>query len=105
MALTYPYILHTRQELNQFIELLRGNYNNLLPNPIRDRLVQGKLERAFLPRCEKVLDNLRGTRLITSLAPYAEKEIGDVSIRDPYFPWNRTFEVSFTIDVAPLASA
>lgn len=102
MALTYPYILHTRQELNQFIELLRGNYNNLLPNRIRDKLVQRKLEQAFLPRCEKVLDNLRGTRLITSLAPYEEKEIGDISIRDPYFPWNRTFELSFTIDVAPL---
>ena len=102
VALTYPYILHTRYELNDYVKKLGGNYNNILPNRVTDRLIQRRLEKLFLPRCDGVLDNLRGSRLITSLAPYAEKEITGVSIRDPYFPWNRTFELSFTVDVDPL---
>lgn len=102
VVLTYPYILHTRYELNSYIKKLGGNYNNILPNRVTDKLVQDKLEKLFLPRCDGVLDNLRGTRLITSLTPYEEKEITGVSIRDVYFPWNRTFELSFTIDVEPL---
>lgn len=105
MALTYPYILHTRYELNQYVKKLGGNYNNILPNRLKDRLIQNKLEELFLPRCDGVLDNLRGTCLITSLTPYEEKEITGVFIRDVYFPWNRTFELSFTIDVEPLVPA
>lgn len=102
VALTYPYILHTRYELNDYVKKLGGNYNNILPNRVTDKLIQRKLEKLFLPRCGGVLDNLRGTRLITSLTPYEEKEITSVTIRDVYFPWNRTFELSFTIDVDPL---
>ena len=106
MALTYPYILHTRYDLNVFIKNLRDNYNNLSPDHrIRNRLIQAYLERRFLPLCDKVTENLQGSRLITSLAPYEEKEITSVSIRDAYFPWNRTFELSFTIDVGPLVPA
>ncbi|MCX4371509.1 MAG: DUF4127 family protein [Dysosmobacter sp.] len=105
VALTYPYILHTRYEMNEYVKKLGGNYNNILPNPIKDKLIQGKLEKLFLPRCDGVLNNLRGTRLISSLAPYEEKQINDVVIRDVYFPWNRTFELSFTIDVGPLSPA
>lgn len=103
MALTYPYILHTRQQLNEYIKKLGGNYNNILPNRVTDKLIQRKLEALFLPGCETVCENLRGTRLITSLAPYAEKTVTDLSITDVYFPWNRTFELSFTINVSPLA--
>lgn len=103
MALTYPYILHTRQQLNEYIKKLGGNYNNILPNQTTDKLIQRKLEALFLPGCETVCENLRGTRLVTSLAPYAEKTVTDLSITDVYFPWNRTFELSFTINVSPLA--
>lgn len=102
VALTYPYILHTRYEMNTYIKKLGGNYNNILPSRVTGRLIQRRLERLFLPRCGGVLDNLEGSRLISSLAPYEEKEIGGVSIRDVYFPWNRTFELSFSIDVDPL---
>ena len=106
MALTYPYILHTRYELNRSIEKLGDDYNNLSPgHPIRARLIQALLERRFLPLCGKVTENLRGSYLITSLSPYEEKEISGVSIRDVYFPWHRTFELSFTIDVEPLIPA
>lgn len=104
MALTYPYILHTRHELNEYIQSLGGNYNNILPNPIRDKLIRYKLEKLFLPGCETVCANLRGSRMITSLTPYGEKSITDLSITDVYFPWNRTFELSFTVNVSPLAA-
>lgn len=104
VALTYPYILHTRHALNEFIQDLGGNYNNILPNPIRDKLIRYRLEKLFLPGCETVCANLRGSRMITSLAPYGEKQITDLSITDVYFPWNRTFELSFTVNVSPLAA-
>jgi hypothetical protein len=103
MALTYPYILHTRQTLNEYIKRLGANYNNILPNAVQEKLIQKKLEDLFLPGCESVYANLRGTNLITSLEPYTEKQITDLSITDVYFPWNRTFELSFTINVAPLS--
>lgn len=103
VALTYPYILHTRQDLNTFITRLGANYNNILPNRIHQKLIQWKLERMLLPGCETVCDALRGTHVITSLAPYTEKQITNLSITDVYFPWNRTFEISFTIHVSPLA--
>lgn len=99
MALTYPYILHTRAELNEYIQRLGCNHNNILTDNLRRRLIQDKLEDTFLPLSEKVSENLEGGRVITSLEPYAEEEAGSVCIRDVYFPWNRTFEISFTIDV------
>lgn len=105
MALTYPYILHTRQDLNVYIKNLGGNYNNIQPNRIKDKLIRRKLEKLFLPGCEEVCANLEGTELISSLFPYEEKTVTEVSITDVYFPWNRTFELSFTVHVGPLADA
>lgn len=102
LALTYPYILHTRQTLNEYISHLGLNYNNILADRARDKLIYQKLEELFLPGCGAVTENLEGTALISSLEPYAEKEIGGVSITDAYFPWNRTFELSFTVNVEPL---
>jgi len=103
MALTYPYILHTRYPLNLYINRLGCNYNNILPNRIQDKLIYRKLEKLFLPLCGAVTENLEGTALLSSLEPYAEKEIGGVSITDVYFPWNRTFELSFTVNVVPFS--
>ena len=101
MALTYAYSLHAQGQLNVYIKNLGEDRNNLLPNPITGKLIQNKLEDLFLPACEEmVCSNLRGGRVITSLAPYADREITDVTISDVYFPWNRTFEIAFTIDAA-----
>ena len=100
MALTYAYSLHAQGQLNVYIKNLGEDRNNLLPNPITGKLIQNKLEDLFLPACEEmVCSNLRGGRVITSLAPYADREITDVTISDVYFPWNRTFEIAFTIGV------
>ena len=100
MALTYAYSLHAQGQLNVYIKNLGEDRNNLLPNPVTGKLIQNKLEDLFLPACEEmVCSNLRGGRVITSLAPYADREITDVTISDVYFPWNRTFEIAFTIGV------
>lgn len=100
MALTYAYSLHAQGLLNQYISRLGEDRNNLLPNPITGKLIQNKLEDLFLPACEElVCAPLRGGRVITSLAPYADREITDLTISDVYFPWNRTFEIAFTIGV------
>ena len=101
MALTYAYSLHAQGLLNQYISRLGEDRNNLLPNPITGKLIQNKLEDLFLPACEEmVCSRLRGGRVITSLAPYADREITGLTISDVYFPWNRTFEIAFTIDAA-----
>lgn len=102
MALTYAYSLGAQYPLNRFIKTLGKDYNNIQPNRVTDKLIQSKLEDLFLPNCDVVRDNLQGTRLATSLAPYTEKEITNLSFSDVYLPWNRTFEISFTIHVDPL---
>ena len=102
LALTYGYVQDTRPELNEYIQGLGCNYNNIVTDAVRERKIQTRLEETFLPRCGKVLENLEGSRMIVSLSPLREKEIGTVDIRDPYFPWNRTFELSFTIDVGEM---
>ena len=104
MALTYAYILHTRYELNLYIESLGLNYNNILADRRSGELIQEKLNALFLSACEPVIRNLEGGALITSLAPYTEKQISTVAISDIYFPWNRTFELSFTVTTGALTA-
>ena len=99
MALT-EYILHTRTPLNQYVEALGVNRNNMLSGTTRARLIQQKLEELFSVECRKVRENLLGTALPVRLDPWTEQEITKVSITGPYFPWKRTFEISFTVRAA-----
>ena len=99
MSLTYAYSLRAQHPLHQFIKNLGGDYNNIQPNSVTDKLIQNKLEELFLPNCDKICDNLAGTRLASSLSPYEETGVESVSVSDVYLPWNRTFEISFTISV------
>ena len=100
LSLTYPYSLHAQTPLNIYIRDLGEDYNNLLPGRVNGKLIQTKLEGMFLPACEAVSEAMEGGRVITSLSPYAEREVREVTVSDVYFPWNRTFEISFTISVA-----
>ena len=61
-----------------------------------------KLEELFLPGCETISRQVKGGVLISDLTDYTEKQVADVAFRDVYMPWNRTFEISFSIDVEPL---
>lgn len=102
LILTYPYILHARAPLNQYIQELGANYNNIQPNAAADRKIARKVDELFRPGYEAVCENLQGKRVISQLEPYAEKQVTGVSVSDVYFPWRRTFEISFTIHVDAL---
>lgn len=101
MALTYPYILHTRYPLNLYIMELGYDYNNILASGRDRRLIQQVLEEQFFGECERVSAALEGGRVMSDLRG-GEKEVGGVEFSSVYMPWNRTFEISFTIGVAEL---
>lgn len=105
MALTYPYILHARYPLNLYIKELGYDYNNILAEGRDMRRIQEKLEELFLPGCEAMGVNLQGTAVISDLNTYTEKTINAVTFTDVYMPWNRTFEISFAIQVEALTPA
>lgn len=102
MALTYPYYFHSRYPLNIYVRDMGHNYNNILAQGAEREQIQKKLEELFLPGCTTVSGNLRDTTMISDLRTYREKKVGNVDFSDVYMPWNRTFEISFTITVDPL---
>ncbi len=99
MALT-EYILHTREPLNAYLKSLNLDTGNIPPDTPYRTGIKRELSELFTPECQKVCDNLRNTELLCGLSPWATRKIESVSIRDYLFPWNRTFELSFTVDVS-----
>ena len=98
MALTYPYILHVRYPLNLYIMELGYDYNNILTGSRDGRLIQDGLEQLFFGECVRISEALEGCRVVSELEPWNEKVVSNVSFSEVYMPWNRTFEISFTID-------
>lgn len=101
MVLT-SYILNTRYDLNVYIRDMGHNYQNILANSREMRLILERLAALFEKDCEWVENNLLGTELMTDLSPLGTMAVTEVNIRDVYFPWNRTFEISFSIDAQGL---
>ncbi len=99
MALT-EYILHTRAPLNAYLQSVRVNNANIPMNTPHWNAIQRKLEELFAPECEKVRQNLQGTALLSCVAPWQTRKVGEVAIYDCFFPWRRTFELSFTTNAA-----
>ena len=62
--------------------------------------IRRKLELLFAPECRKVCANLRRDALLSNLDPWEEQKIISISIAEPYFPWERTFEISFAVQVS-----
>ena len=98
MALTYPYILHVRYPLNLYIMELGYDYNNILTGSRDGRLIQDGLEQLFFGECVRISEALEGCRVVSELEPWNEKVVSNVVFSEVYMPWNRTFEISFTID-------
>ena len=44
-----------------------------------------------------LLDNIKASNTIVSLAPYTTAAISDIDIPQYKFPWNRTFEIDFAV--------
>ena len=98
MALTYPYILHARYPLNLYIMELGYDYNNILTGSRDGRLIQDGLEQLFFGECVRISEALEGCCVVSELEPWNEKAVTNVTFSEVYMPWNRTFEISFTID-------
>lgn len=101
LTLTYPYILHSRYRLNLYVMELGYDYNNILATGRDYRLIQDGLEQLFFTECERISAALEGGRLPTDLDG-GMKQVSGVTFSEVYMPWNRTFEISFTIGVESL---
>ena len=53
----------------------------------------------------KLVKNLCGSNMITSLEPYEEAGWGGVDIFNYRFPWHRTFELTFDVNVGNATEA
>ena len=98
MALT-RYILCARYPLNLYIESLGYDFNNLHPNRADGERITEKLDALFGDAAVCVEENLSGSPLPVSLSPYAERTVESVSVGKASFPWQRTFEISFPVEV------
>ncbi|MBR4870116.1 MAG: DUF4127 family protein, partial [Oscillospiraceae bacterium] len=104
LMLSIPFKTETKPLLNRFIvNSLHLNPDNILGSSMQMDLLSRKVNEILEEKSGALCENLTGSRILTSLAPLEEKEVGGVSITDAYLPWNRTFEVSCTITVEPFA--
>ena len=102
MALT-EYILHTRAKLDQYVRGINLDRNNLAPGDVKRFWIEEELRVLFSRECVKVTDNLLETGVLTSITPWTtDHEIEFLSIHGANLPWNRTFELSFIVDVSIL---
>lgn len=98
MALTYGYTLHTRYPLNLYIMELGYDYNNILTGSRDGRLIQDGLEQLFFGECVRISEALEGCCVVSEIDPWNEKGVSNVTFSEVYMPWNRSFEISFTVD-------
>ena len=99
MALT-AYILHTRSALDHYIRACGLDRNNISPENMNRYGIEAELEQLFRPECDAVCKNLSGSGLLTGISPRRVITVDHVAVADPCLPWNRTFELSFTIEAA-----
>ncbi len=97
LALSYSYYLNSRYELNLYVQSLGLNHNNILADRRSGELIQEKLNELFFAACAPVQENLAGGTVISSLRPFRTELVEQVELSDVYFPWGRTFEISFTV--------
>lgn len=99
MALSYAYSLNSRHALDRYVRSLGLDPNNILTDPQNNALILEKLNSLFRVACAPVEENLSGGRVLSSLAPRCAERVGSVRVSDAGFPWGRTFEISFTVQV------
>ncbi|MCH5182739.1 MAG: DUF4127 family protein [Oscillospiraceae bacterium] len=46
-----------------------------------------------------ILRRLNASRIVTSLSPYGKSKHGEVTVSNFRYPWNRTFEMTFDIEI------
>ena len=99
MTLT-SYALNTRYPINVYIRDSGYDYNNIIADQRSKQKIYRQLTTLFQKDCDRVESSLIGGTLLTNLNPVEHMRVADVQIQNVSFPWNRTFEISFTIDAA-----
>ena len=95
----------TKSSLDSYYSRVLGlNVNNFYANRTKPlpNVVQTLLEEKMAVAAEPILENLLASNFITNFSPYAEKQVSNIDLSDYRFPWSRTFEMNFDIDVGEL---
>lgn len=61
--------------------------------------LEAQLQAAMEKESQALLAALGQGRVVSSLKPYGEEDLGQVSFRDCHFPWYRVFEIDFTVEI------
>lgn len=83
---------------------LAGNADNFWNPDIDREAIQARLEQGMEASTRKALKNLEKSRFLASLAPYGELGWGKVTLSGYRFPWDRAFEISMDITLAPFTT-
>ncbi len=65
-----------------------------------DNTIEGLMENLSACSLERVIERMNNGVLIASLKEYAASPHGKVSVSNFCYPWNRTFEMTFSIEVS-----
>jgi len=79
-------------------EKLGGNHNNLYTPEVDIQAAEKKLAALMDEYSSPVIRNLEGSRFIGCLSENGIRKFGKLTLSDYAFPWNRTFEISMTIN-------
>lgn len=88
-----------RAETAQYVRDMNGNPDNFFDPEIDESAVLDYTLERMDDLTPEVMDNLRESNFITSLEPYAEAGWGGIELTDYRFPWHRTFELAFNVNV------
>ncbi|MDO4542220.1 MAG: DUF4127 family protein [Bacillota bacterium] len=66
--------------------------------------INRQLRRTIEENSQDILANLNNSNIILDLKEYKEAGIQDVSMNNYYFPWYRSFECTFTVNVGGLGA-
>lgn len=99
LELSYAFAINSRDQINSFVDGLGYNYNNILWNEGDKTAILNKTAELMNYYGAPLLENLRGGDVICSLEPFETRQIESLAISDYYMPWDRSFEISFNIDV------
>ncbi len=89
----------TQQANGGFLEAMTFAYVKDISYKCYDNTIEGLMENSSACSLKRVLERMNSGVLITSLKEYTVAPHGEVAVLDFRYPWNRTFEMTFCIEV------
>ncbi len=86
------------RDYSQIFGLNLNNFYSGRTDPLPDE-VQTRLEQEMEKAAAPILENLSSSKYITNIMPYEEDGITSITLSDFRFPWHRTFEMNFEVQV------